>query len=563
MFGVSSRGHTSRDSDRCGAPFSAAPTASDRACRRPPPARAPRPSCPSDRAARGTASPARRSAASAAARRTRARELHAVLLAHDHQAQPRPQLRVRVGARRREQPRESRRDRTRSTESSSARSRCCPARGSVRTTWCRSMPTTSAGPRSRSGTAGSGVAVDVERDRHVGNGGLFRAERVDGRDGAGGALSHPGQKTQVGVRPCRVYPVSLRVRGRARSATAPAAVDRLQHALVFAPRASPRARPCSGRRLGRRHDRPARGRQACGPVDGVVAEARPADAPHRRPARGAAAREDLQLHRRSASVARAPRRGGTTGGVPSSVIGMCSYSSGAGMTCAASNEHAGFAEHRTRPPSISNDGAASFSSSLISKNCAGANGALCGVRGSSRGAERRGDGEAARAGDRRAAEEFDVAPRVERHDLLADAQLPERVEHDRRARPAARQAAQRHAVRLGGAALGGPARRRHSACVSCASTSTAGGSGGRSPFTSVVSKRTLKSHHRISNVALPLTRSGRGPSSAPFSVTMNRLCEPRFSCSRAWKSAMKCSGMSCTSTSKPTSPSTLKPAALA
>ena len=43
---------------------------------------------------------------------------------------------------------------------------------------------------------------------------------------------------------------------------------------------------------------------------------------------------------------------------------------------------------------------------------------------------------------------------------------------------------------------------------------------------------------------------------------MNRLCEPRFSCSRAWKSAMKCSGTSCTSTSKPTSPSTLKPAAL-
>ena len=69
--------------------------------------------------------------------------------------------------------------------------------------------------------------------------------------------------------------------------------------------------------------------------------------------------------------------------------------------------------------------------------------------------------------------------------------------------------------------------------MSCASTSTAGGSGGFSPFTSVVSKRTLKSHHRISNVALPLTRSGRGPSSDPFSETPNRLCEPRFNCSRA------------------------------
>ena len=77
------------------------------------------------------------------------------------------------------------------------------------------------------------------------------------------------------------------------------------------------------------------------------------------------------------------------------------------------------------------------------------------------------------------------------------------------------QAAQGHAVRcvalrwvlqLDGAA---------SACVSWASTSTAAGSGGGSPCTSVVSKRTEKSHHRISKVALPLTRSGRGPSSSP------------------------------------------------
>ena len=31
-------------------------------------------------------------------------------------------------------------------------------------------------------------------------------------------------------------------------------------------------------------------------------------------------------------------------------------------------------------------------------------------------------------------------------------------------------------------------------------------------------------------MALPLTRSGRGPSSAPSTDTLNRLCEPRLSC---------------------------------
>ena len=73
-----------------------------------------------------TASPASAIRSVGSGESDRAGELHAVLLAHDHEAQPRPQLRVRVGARRSEQPRESRRDRTRSTESSSARNRWCP-----------------------------------------------------------------------------------------------------------------------------------------------------------------------------------------------------------------------------------------------------------------------------------------------------------------------------------------------------------------------------------------------------------------------------------------------------
>ena len=87
----------------------------------------------------------------------------------------------------------------------------------------------------------------------------------------------------------------------------------------------------------------------------------------------------------------------------------------------------------------------------------------------------------------------------------------------------------------------------------------AGGGGGASPSTSVLSKRTEKSHQKISNDALPLTRSGRGPSSSPSTLTMNRLLEPCLSCTEAWKSAMKCSGAIWISTSKPMSPSTLKP----
>src|SRR4029077_7687945 len=44
-----------------------------------------------------------------------------------------------------------------------------------------------------------------------------------------------------------------------------------------------------------------------------------------------------------------------------------------------------------------------------------------------------------------------------------------------------------------------------SARLSSTSTSTAGGGGGGSPAASFLSKRTEKSHQKISNVALPLT----------------------------------------------------------
>ena len=55
-------------------------------------------------------------------------------------------------------------------------------------------------------------------------------------------------------------------------------------------------------------------------------------------------------------------------------------------------------------------------------------------------------------------ETIDVARRVEGDDQLTDPHLPERIEHDRRAGARRRQAAQRHAVCLRGAALGRPAR---------------------------------------------------------------------------------------------------------
>ena len=52
---------------------------------------------------------------------------------------------------------------------------------------------------------------------------------------------------------------------------------------------------------------------------------------------------------------------------------------------------------------------------------------------------------------------------------------------------------------------------------------------GRSPDTSVLSKRTETSHQKISNVALPRMCSGRGPDSSPSTVTLNRFCEWYFS----------------------------------
>ena len=98
---------------------------------------------------------------------------------------------------------------------------------------------------------------------------------------------------------------------------------------------------------------------------------------------------------------------------------------------------------------------------------------------------------------------------------------------------------------------------------SSANASTAGGNGGFSPEMSVLSKRIVKSHQKISNDALPLMRSGRGPSSVPATDSLKRLREPRLSCTEALKSAIRWNGSRWISTSKPMSPSMLNPNAAA
>ena len=58
-----------------------------------------------------------------------------------------------------------------------------------------------------------------------------------------------------------------------------------------------------------------------------------------------------------------------------------------------------------------------------------------------------------------------------------------------------------------------------SAWVTAPSASTGAIATAWSPSMSVRSKPIVKSHHRISKVALPLTLSGNGPSSAPATDT--------------------------------------------
>ena len=291
--------------------------------------------------------------------------------------------------------------------------------------------------------------------------------------------------------------------------------------LVLAPRPARSGSTGAAGAFGRRHDRPARRREAsrgarrprrCGSARGR--RAAPARAPPHRCARRSAAASAVSV---CGGGAASP---GTTGGGPSSVIANdLVFERRGNRPASASNVTRGLAEHATRPPSTRTT-APPASRRRSSRRTAPARTApVTGALGS-------GVPLSVAVTVKRRAPATGAPPkismsraRVERHHLLPDEQLAQRVEHDRRAGARRRQAAQRHAVRLRSrCAACSSSRATASACVSCASTLTAGGSGGRSPFTSVVSKRTLKSHHRISNVALPLTRSGRGPSSAPFSA---------------------------------------------
>ena len=127
------------------------------------------------------------------------------------------------------------------------------------------------------------------------------------------------------------------------------------------------------------------------------------------------------------------------------------------------------------------------------------------------------------------------------------------VDVARRAR-AVRRSAGRSASRAGAAGRPPPSRRAGrpscdadggscacqaagspSAPSSTARTSTRTTSFGVPPSTRVALKDTEKSHQRISNDALPESRSGRGPSSSPATETLKRLWLPRLSWTLARK----------------------------
>ena len=157
-----------------------------------------------------------------------------------------------------------------------------------------------------------------------------------------------------------------------------AAIEGLQRRLVLA-EAAHAGIDRGGRAVAVRQDRPASAVKRAAAGHRLVAEARPADAAHRCARGRTAARERLQLDALSVYGAGAAL-GGAVAARPSSVIGMFRYSSGAGITCAGSKTV--LASPNTHPASIgSNDGAASFSSSLIAKNCAGAKSARTGALG--------------------------------------------------------------------------------------------------------------------------------------------------------------------------------------
>ena len=147
------------------------------------------------------------------------------------------------------------------------------------------MPTTSAGPRRRTGTGGSGAAVDrrarsTRRRRRAGSG---RACRRVAMAPAAPCRTH-GQKAQVGCGHGGISQTSTFVSGHELPARA-AAIESAAARPGTRSRCARRGRRCAAGAVADRHDGPARSaRSAPRPATDVVAEARAADAPHRRAA---------------------------------------------------------------------------------------------------------------------------------------------------------------------------------------------------------------------------------------------------------------------------------------
>ena len=312
----------------------------------------------------------------------------------------------------------------------------------MRTISCGSMPTTSAGPRSRTGTVAAGTPLTSSAASSVTRAGCpGRAYRRD--DAGGRALAHPGQEDEVGglrhVGMSVVVRSSYRCGVRPLRAPARAATALHRRAAVEAndQRAAPRSSspPVAGvavepAQVGRRRPPPA----------ATCAVARPA-APA--PGRGSApcrCGESALRHRAEAHLLeqaigdqhvtlrrrgwwrRAGRRRGGAGIVVDDDRLVLQRR---GHRCAGVEGDRVAAEDHAASIS-SNDGLASFSSSLIAKNCPARTGRpLARAPAQWRSNRAAVDREAACTGDRRAAERVELARGVERHHRLA---------HDQRAR---------------------------------------------------------------------------------------------------------------------------------
>ena len=296
----SNRGHISRDSDSCGAPPSALHRPRRHWCRRAAAcacahAQQSRRSGSSSAGFAGAAICSVGSGASTAlpsvtpsCLRTTTRHSHGRSCA------------FAFGARRREQPREVGAIELDGRESSWVRSRCCRvadrcARSGSRR--CRRRrPDRAAAPDIGSGGASLTVSAAVRSATRA-----LRRRRACRRSRCRcGALPHPGQETQVGIRTVQAWSVSGGSSGRARAAgticqRAPPRLSVAERGPVLAPGAARSGRPRRGRPSASGTMRQRGGCRRAAGSRPRVAEARRPDAAHRRPRR----RPALRMQRNS------------------------------------------------------------------------------------------------------------------------------------------------------------------------------------------------------------------------------------------------------------------------